>query len=49
MSEMEQILKTCPDCGVEYIGAPDDNCCAKCFDEFIEELCSVPSALMMRK
>lgn len=40
----EQIVKTCPDCGAEYIGAPDDNCCAKCFDEFegmtIEQLCS---------
>ena len=47
MSELrtpdELTAKTCPDCGFEYMGHPDDNCCADCFDKFngmtIEEIC----------
>lgn len=30
----DQVLKTCPDCGKEYVGLPEDNCCAECFENF---------------
>lgn len=30
----EEVCKTCPDCGKEYVGYADDNCCAACFENF---------------